>query len=210
MIYHLFEYLKQYDIPGQGLFGYLSFRAMLASVTAMLIAFFAGKHIIAWLQKKQIGETIRNLGLEGQLQKKGTPTMGGIIIILSILVPVLLFSNLTNIYIILLIITTIWCGGIGFLDDYIKVFRHNKEGLNGRWKLILQVILGFIIGLTVCFSNNIVVREDIKVKADKNIAEMQQDTLNVDSEIPIQTGEWKSEDVVKSTKTTLPLVIILL
>jgi hypothetical protein len=206
MIYHLFEYLKQYDIPGQGLFGYLSFRAMLASVTAMLIAFFAGKHIIAWLQKKQIGETIRNLGLEGQLQKKGTPTMGGIIIILSILVPVLLFSNLTNIYIILLIITTIWCGGIGFLDDYIKVFRHNKEGLNGRWKLILQVILGFIIGLTVCFSNNIVVREDIKVKADKNIAEMQQDTLNVDSEIPIQTGEWKSEDVVKSTKTTLPFL----
>ncbi len=206
MIYHLFEYLKQYDIPGQGLFGYLSFRAMLASVTAMLIAFFAGKHIIAWLQKKQIGETIRNLGLEGQLQKKGTPTMGGIIIILSILVPVLLFSNLTNIYIILLIITTIWCGGIGFLDDYIKVFRHNKEGLNGRWKLILQVILGFIIGLTVCFSNNIVVREDIKVKVDKNIAEMQQDTLNVDSEIPIQTGEWKSEDVVKSTKTTLPFL----
>lgn len=206
MIYHLFEYLKQYDIPGQGLFGYLSFRAMLASVTAMLIAFFAGKHIIAWLQKKQIGETIRNLGLEGQLQKKGTPTMGGIIIILSILVPVLLFSNLTNIYIILLIITTIWCGGIGFLDDSIKVFRHNKEGLNGRWKLILQVILGFIIGLTVCFSNNIVVREDIKVKADKNIAEMQQDTLNVDSEIPIQTGEWKSEDVVKSTKTTLPFL----
>ena len=206
MIYHLFEYLKQYDIPGQGLFGYLSFRAMLASVTAMLIAFFAGKHIIAWLQKKQIGETIRNLGLEGQLQKKGTPTMGGIIIILSILVPVLLFSNLTNIYIILLIITTIWCGGIGFLDDYIKVFRHNKEGLNGRWKLILQVILGFIIGLTVCFSNNIVVREDIKVKVDKNIAEMQQDTLNVDSEIPIQTGELKSEDVVKSTKTTLPFL----
>lgn len=206
MIYHLFEYLKQYDIPGQGLFGYLSFRAMLASVTAMLIAFFAGKHIIAWLQKKQIGETIRNLGLEGQLQKKGTPTMGGIIIILSILVPVLLFSNLTNIYIILLIITTIWCGSIGFLDDYIKVFRHNKEGLNGRWKLILQVILGFIIGLTVCFSNNIVVREDIKVKVDKNIAEMQQDTLNVDSEIPIQTGEWKSEDVVKSTKTTLPFL----
>ena len=105
-----------------------------------------------------------------------------------------------------MIITTIWCGGIGFLDDYIKVFRHNKEGLNGRWKLILQVILGFIIGLTVCFSNNIVVREDIKVKADKNIAEMQQDTLNVDSEIPIQTGEWKSEDVVKSTKTTLPFL----
>ena len=127
MIYHLFEYLKQFDIPGQGLFNYLSFRAMLSSVTAMLIAFFAGKKIIVWLQGKQIGETIRDLGLEGQMQKKGTPTMGGIIIILSITVSVLLLSNLSNIYTILLLFTTLWCGAIGFTDDYIKVFKHNKE-----------------------------------------------------------------------------------
>ena len=160
MIYHLFEYLKQFDIPGQGLFNYLSFRAMLSSVTAMLIAFFAGKKIIVWLQRKQIGETIRDLGLEGQMQKKGTPTMGGIIIILSITVSVLLLSNLSNIYTILLLFTTLWCGAIGFTDDYIKVFKHNKEGMSSKWKLILQVILGFIVGLTVCFNDDIVVREN--------------------------------------------------
>ena len=119
MIYHLFEYLKDYDIPGQGLFTYLSFRAMLTSVTAMLISFFAGRRIIRWLQKKQIGETIRDLGLEGQMQKKGTPTMGGVIIILSIVVAVLLFGNLKNIYTQLLLLTTIWCGSLGFADDYI-------------------------------------------------------------------------------------------
>jgi phospho-N-acetylmuramoyl-pentapeptide-transferase len=206
MIYHLFEYLKQFDIPGQGLFNYLSFRAMLSSVTAMLIAFFAGKKIIVWLQSKQIGETIRDLGLEGQMQKKGTPTMGGIIIILSITVSVLLLSNLSNIYTILLLFTTLWCGAIGFTDDYIKVFKHNKEGMSSKWKLILQVILGFIVGLTVCFNDDIVVRENVKVTENSRFIKNDNDSPNIDSEKIVETSSWKSEDVVKSTKTTIPFV----
>ncbi len=155
MLYHLFEALKDYDFPGQGLMNYLSFRAMLASVISMLIAFFAGGRIIRWLQRKQIGETIRDLGLEGQMQKKGTPTMGGIIIILSIVASSLLVSDLTNIYTQLLLLTTLWCGGIGFADDYIKVFKHNKEGLSEKKKLILQFGLGLIIALIVCISPDI-------------------------------------------------------
>jgi len=206
MIYHLFEYLKQFDIPGQGLFNYLSFRAMLSSVTAMLIAFFAGKKIIVWLQGKQIGETIRDLGLEGQMQKKGTPTMGGIIIILSITVSVLLLSNLSNIYTILLLFTTLWCGAIGFTDDYIKVFKHNKEGMSSKWKLILQVILGFIVGLTVCFNDEIVVRENVKVTENSRFIKNDNESPDIDSEKIVETSSWKSEDVVKSTKTTIPFV----
>ena len=206
MIYHLFEYLKQFDIPGQGLFNYLSFRAMLSSVTAMLIAFFAGKKIIVWLQGKQIGETIRDLGLEGQMQKKGTPTMGGIIIILSITVSVLLLSNLSNIYTILLLFTTLWCGAIGFTDDYIKVFKHNKEGMSSKWKLILQVILGFIVGLTVCFNDDIVVRENVKVTENSRFIKNDNESPDIDSEKIVETSSWKSEDVVKSTKTTIPFV----
>ena len=155
MLYHLFKALEGLDFPGQGLMNYLSFRAMLASVISMLIAFFAGKSIIHWLQRKQIGETIRDLGLEGQMQKKGTPTMGGIIIILAILASALLVCDLTNIYTQLLILTTIWCGGIGFADDYIKVFKHNKEGLSEKKKLILQFGLGLVIALIVCASPNI-------------------------------------------------------
>ncbi len=206
MIYHLFEYLKQFDIPGQGLFNYLSFRAMLSSVTAMLIAFFAGKKIIVWLQGKQIGETIRDLGLEGQMQKKGTPTMGGIIIILSITVSVLLLSNLSNIYTILLLFTTLWCGAIGFTDDYIKVFKHNKEGMSSKWKLILQVILGFIVGLTVCFNDDIVVRENVKVTENSRFIKNDNESPDIDSEKIVETSSWRSEDVVKSTKTTIPFV----
>lgn len=209
MIYHLFESLKEYDIPGQGLFTYLSFRAMLASVTAMLLAFFAGRHIIRWLKRKQIGETIRDLGLEGQLEKKGTPTMGGIIIILSVVVPVLLFCDLTNIYTQLLLFTTLWCGAIGFADDYIKVFKHNKEGLHPKVKLVGQVALGFLVGLAVCFSNDIVVREKVPVSAEEPhvVAQGNMDSLNVDSErlVAEDTG-WKMENVVKSTKTTIPFV----
>ena len=167
MIYHLFEYLRQYDIPGQGLFTYLSFRAMLTSITAMLLSFFAGRKIIKWLQRKQIGETIRDLGLEGQMQKKGTPTMGGVIIILAIVVPVLLFCNLRNIYIQLLLLTTVWCGALGFADDYIKVFKHNKEGLHPKAKLVCQLALGLVIGLAVCFSDDIVIREKVPVVAGK-------------------------------------------
>ena len=198
--------MKQFDIPGQGLFNYLSFRAMLSSVTAMLIAFFAGKKIIVWLQGKQIGETIRDLGLEGQMQKKGTPTMGGIIIILSITVSVLLLSNLSNIYTILLLFTTLWCGAIGFTDDYIKVFKHNKEGMSSKWKLILQVILGFIVGLTVCFNDDIVVRENVKVTENSRFIKNDNESPDIDSEKIVETSSWKSEDVVKSTKTTIPFV----
>lgn len=209
MIYHLFQLLKDYDIPGQGLMSYLSFRAMLASVTAMLISFFAGRRIIRWLQKKQIGETIRDLGLEGQMQKKGTPTMGGVIIILAITVPVLLFCDLTNIYTQLLLLTTLWCGGIGLADDYIKVFKHNKEGMSERGKLILQILLGLIVGLTVCFNNDIVVREKVNVaEASNGTTYLPQGSsgLDVDSETIVSSSGWKMENIVKSTKTTIPFV----
>mgnify|MGYP001776261081 CR=1 FL=1 len=197
MIYHLFQSLREYDIPGQGLMEYLSFRAIFASITSMLVAVFAGKRIIRWLQKKQIGEDIRDLGLEGQLQKKGTPTMGGIIIILSILCGVLLFADLTSIYIILLLITTVWLGALGFTDDYIKVFRHNKEGLSEKAKLIAQIMLGLAIGLTVCFNGDIVVRE----KAGESDAKTAVQTTAAET-----TGTEKAQDVVKSTKTTIPFV----
>ena len=157
MLYHLVDWLQSLGVhfPGMGLMHYLSFRAMLAVVISMLIAFFAGGKIIRALQKHQIGETIRDLGLEGQMQKKGTPTMGGIIIILSLLGSTLLVCRLDSIYTILLIITTLWCGGIGFADDYIKVFKHNKEGLSEKAKLILQFGLGLVVALTVCISPDI-------------------------------------------------------
>lgn len=157
MLYHLIDWLENLGvhIPGMGLMHYLSFRALLAAVISMLIAFFAGRKIIAWLQRHQIGETIRNLGLEGQMQKKGTPTMGGVIIIVSLLGSVLLVCRLDNIYTILLVLTTIWCGGIGFADDYIKVFKHRKEGMSEKGKLLLQFGLGLAIALTVCISPNI-------------------------------------------------------
>ena len=198
MIYHLFQSLKEYDIPGQGLMTYLSFRAIFASITAMLVAVFAGKRIIRWLQRRQIGEEIRDLGLEGQLQKKGTPTMGGVIIIISILCGVLLFADLTNIYIILLLITTVWLGGLGFTDDYIKVFKHNKDGLSEKSKLIAQIMLGFAIALTVCFSGDIVVREKVDT-AEITARTMDDGAVSVSDTAPAQ-------DVVKSTKTTIPFV----
>ena len=158
MIYHLSEYLKEIgvDLPGQGLLGYLSFRAIAAFCLALLISIFAGKRVIGWLQKKQIGETIRDLGLEGQMAKKGTPTMGGIIIFLSIIIPVLLIGDLTNIYNILMVISTVWFFMIGFADDYIKVFKKNKEGMSEKGKLILQCLMALAIGITVCFSDHIV------------------------------------------------------
>ena len=212
MLYHLFEALKEYDIPGQGLMSYLTFRAMMASVTAMLISLIIGKRIIRWLQKKQIGEEIRDLGLEGQMQKKGTPTMGGIIIFIAIMVSVLLFADLTNIYTIILLVTTVWFAGLGFTDDYIKVFRHNKEGLSEKGKLVSQVLFGLGLGLTVCFSPDIVVREKVQmddhVQAESGMQEKAaaSQTLDINTEFKVKTGEWKEEDVVKSTKTTLPFI----
>ena len=157
MLYHLAQWLGNLglDIPGAGLMNYISFRAMLAAVLSMLIAFFAGKRIIRMLQRHQIGETIRDLGLEGQMQKKGTPTMGGVIIIAAVVGSALLVCRLDSIYTILLMLTTLWCGAIGFTDDYIKVFRHNKEGMSARMKLVLQFGLGLVIALAVCISPDI-------------------------------------------------------
>ena len=154
MIYHLFEYLNNsgIDFPGIGLMQYITFRSLIALMTALLVALYAGPRIIRKLQKKQIGEEIRDLGLEGQMQKKGTPTMGGIIIIMSILIPALLFGNLTNIYVQLLIVSAIWLGLIGFLDDSIKVFKKNKDGLSGKYKIIGQVTLGLAVGIALCMS----------------------------------------------------------
>ena len=154
MIYHLFEYLNNsgIDFPGIGLMQYITFRSLIALMTALLVALYAGPRIIRKLQKKQIGEEIRDLGLEGQMQKKGTPTMGGIIIIMSILIPALLFGNLTNIYVQLLIVSAIWLGLIGFLDDSINVFKKNKDGLSGKYKIIGQVTLGLAVGIALCMS----------------------------------------------------------
>lgn len=154
MLYHLINALKDFDIPGQGLMGYLSFRAIMAFVTALLVALFAGKSIIRLLQRKQIGEEIRNLGLQGQMEKKGTPTMGGTIILLALLSGALLFCDLTNKYIILLIISTLWCGGIGFLDDYLKLHKHNKDGLSEKKKLVLQTVLGLGVALFVWYGGS--------------------------------------------------------
>ena len=206
MIYHLVEYLKNLgiDLPGQGLFGYLSFRAIAAFTTALLISIFAGKNIIRWIQKKQIGEEIRDLGLEGQMQKKGTPTMGGIIIFLSIIAPVLLFSDLTNIYNILLIISTVWFFIIGFADDYIKVFKKNKEGMSEKAKLAAQGLLGLSIGLAVCFNGDIVVREKVMVE-EEIINEISADSTGI-AETPATTVTIEKHDVIKSTKTTIPFI----
>lgn len=199
MIYHLSQYLKELgtDIPGMGLMGYLSFRAIAAFCLALLLSIFAGRRIIAWMQKKQIGETIRDLGLEGQMQKKGTPTMGGIIIFIALMVPVLLIGDLTNIYNILLLVSTAWFFIIGFTDDYIKVFKKNKAGMSEKGKLILQGMMALAIGLAVCFSDQIVVREN---SSETPVAETitQADSTSV---TPVE-----KINVVKSTKTTLPFV----
>ena len=151
MIYHLFEYLEQFDFPGAGMFQYLSFRASFSIITSLVISMIVGKRIIKFLHRKQIGESIRDLGLHGQEMKQGTPTMGGIIILASIIIPVLLFANLTNIYIILMLVATLWLGLIGFVDDYIKVFLKDKKGLAGKFKVAGQLVLGLMIGLTIFF-----------------------------------------------------------
>ena len=205
MIYHLIEYLKEIgiDLPGQGLFGYLSFRAIISFTVALLISIFAGKRIIRWIQRKQIGEEIRDLGLEGQMQKKGTPTMGGIIIFLSIIVPVLLFADLTNIYNVLLIISTIWFFMIGFTDDYIKVFKKNKEGMSEKGKLIAQGLLGLAIALAVCFSDEIVVRESVSVQESISTEAIDAGKASSDTAHP---EVIENHDVIKSTKTTIPFI----
>lgn len=193
MLYYLFEYIdKQWDLPGAGLFQYISFRAGLAALLSLLITIIYGKDLIAALRRRQVGEEIRDLGLEGQIQKKGTPTMGGIIIIAAILLPTLLFARIDNVYVILLLAVTIGLGFIGFLDDYIKVFKKDKEGLAGRFKIVGQVIIGLIVGFTLYFNAHVVVRE---VKP----ADMA--SLSVIQESGGPVLEYKD---VKSTKTTVP------
>ena len=203
MLYELFSYLnKNTDLPGMRVGEYLSFRAGAAIIVSLLIAIFFGKYVIRILRRKQIGEDIRDLGLEGQLQKKGTPTMGGIIIIMAVLIPVLLFGDLKNVYIQLMIITTIWLGIIGGLDDYIKVFRHKKEGLNGRFKVFGQVGLGIIVGTTMWLSGDIVIHE-------KEFETKQFEVVDAQTGKIVDTVESRhviSTTPVKTTKTSIPFL----
>ena len=203
MLYSLFEYLnKTTDLPGMRVVEYISFRSAAAIIISLLIAIVFGKRIIRFLKRKQIGEDIRDLGLEGQLQKKGTPTMGGIIIILAVIIPVLLFGDLQNVYIQLMLISTLWLGFIGGLDDYIKVFRHNKDGLNGRFKIIGQVGLGIIVGTTMWLSSDIVIHEKIFETKGYNVTD-------------VETGEvvnsYTEKHIIsttpeKTTKTSIPFL----
>ena len=193
MLYYLFNYIdKQFDLPGAGLFQYISFRAGVAAVLSLLITITFGSKLISFLRRKQVGEDIRDLGLEGQLQKKGTPTMGGLIIIAAILVPTLLMAKLDNVYVILLVGTTVWLGTIGFLDDYIKVFKKNKEGLAGRFKIVGQVTIGLIVGLTLYFNEHVVIRE-VSPSSVASI-EMMKEQVKINYQD------------IKSTRTTVPFL----
>jgi phospho-N-acetylmuramoyl-pentapeptide-transferase len=188
MLYPLFDYLDRVlDIPGTGVFRYISFRAGMAALVSLLITITFGHHIINWIRNRQIGETVRDLGLEGQTQKKGTPTMGGLMMIAAILIPTLLFANLNNVYIILLLITTVWLGLIGFLDDYIKVFRKNKDGLKGRFKIVGQIGIGIIVGATLYYHDGVVIREfSTPVSVESGVIETPafQDTKALKTTIP--------------------------
>jgi phospho-N-acetylmuramoyl-pentapeptide-transferase len=198
MFYHLYDFLKGWDVPGLGLFQYISFRSGAAIILSLLITIGFGKKLIQILQRKQIGEDVRDLGLEGQMQKKGTPTMGGIIILASIIIPTILFARLDNTYILLMLTTTIWLGLIGYLDDYIKVFRKDKKGLAGKFKILGQVTLGIIVAATLYFSDEVVVRERIVDEHGNFVKEMVTDTITQQSRLLYVTKE------VKSTTTTIP------
>ena len=202
MLYHLFKFLDEnYNLPGSGMFQYISFRSAAAIILALLIAIIFGRSIIDFLRRKQIGEEIRDLGLEGQLQKRGTPTMGGVIILLSILVPSLLFARLDNIYIQLLLVSTVWLGLIGGLDDYIKVFRHHKEGLKGRFKVFGQIGLGLIVGTTMWLSPDIVVREQVSQPVETIYVNESGEVIQ-----EVQQTVVVSSEPQKTTKTTIPFV----
>jgi phospho-N-acetylmuramoyl-pentapeptide-transferase len=201
MLYYLFKYLHTLNFPGAGVFNYISFRSAMAVITSLIISLLIGKRIILFLQKKLVGEVVRDLGLEGQYQKKGTPSMGGIIILASIIIPTLLFAKLDNIYVILMLLTTVWLGFIGFIDDYIKIFKKKKDGLAGKFKIIGQVGLGLIVGLTLFFSNDVIIVEKVPVSA----MSLREKTELLDPavkyspkvEIPVER---------KSTKTTIPFI----
>ena len=196
MLYYLFDYLDQaFDFPGAGVFQYISFRAAMAIITSLIISLLFGKSLISLLVKRQIGESIRDLGLQGQDDKKGTPTMGGLIILAAVLIPTLLFAKLDNIYILLMIFSTVWLGAIGFIDDYIKVFRKDKKGLAGKFKLLGQIVLGLAVGAVMYFNDDVVIREKL------------------DSEQIIEMGLDRSDaaanfnpEAAKSTKTTIPFI----
>ncbi len=193
MFYYIFKYLQEhFDLVGAGVFQYISFRALMAAACAMLISTIFGRKVINFLQKQQIGETIRDLGLEGQMQKKGTPTMGGVLIIGAILTAVLLFARIENVYILLLILSTLWMGAIGFADDYIKVFKKNKEGLKGRFKIVGQIGLGLLVGLTLYYNDYVVVREFDQSINRENIEDVMREAVSYHD--------------IKSTKTTIPFL----
>jgi phospho-N-acetylmuramoyl-pentapeptide-transferase len=199
MLYHLFSYLDNaFNIPGAGVFNYISFRAAMAVITSLVISMLLGRRIIHFLRKKQVGETVRDLGLEGQIQKQGTPTMGGVIILAAIIIPTLLFAKLNNIYIILILAATVWLGLMGFLDDYIKVFRKNKQGLAGKFKVVGQLVLGIAVGTTMYFSDSIVIRE--KVVDQTELVVFEGDYQR------IEASRYFMPEEVKSTKTTIPFV----
>jgi len=201
MLYYLFQYLETLNIPGAGIFNYISSRSAAAVITSLLISLLIGKRIIRYLQIRQVGEVVRDLGLDGQYQKKGTPSMGGIIIILSIVIPTLLFAKLNNIYIILMMVTTIWLGLMGFIDDYIKIFRKNKAGMEGRFKIIGQVVLGFIVGVILFFSEDVIIMEKVSLS---DLSSREKIEL-LDPSVPLNVqGEIAMER--KSTKTTIPFI----
>jgi len=200
MLYYLYEWLKEYQVPGIGMAQYISFRTAGAIILSLIITTAYGKKLIRYLHKKQIGEEIRDLGLEGQLQKKGTPTMGGIIILAGIIIPTLLFAQVGNIYIILMLVTTIWLGLIGFADDYIKVFRKNKQGLAGRFKILGQISLGLMVVATLLLSSEVVIREPVKSRTGEEMKELVVDPESGEQHVQIATHE------VKSTKTTIPFI----
>ena len=199
MLYHLFNYLNEtYDLAGAGLFKFLSFRAAMVIITSLTISMFFGKSLINWIRHKQVGETIRDLGLDGQMEKSGTPTMGGIIILLAILVPTILFADLTNTYIQVMLVATVWFGAIGFIDDYIKVFKKNKQGLAGKFKIAGQVAGGVIIGSMLYLSPDVTIKEKVSDTATPNIEQ-----VIAQAEGTTNPDVWKES---KSFKTTIPFV----
>jgi len=201
MLTYLFEYLEKLNVPGAGVFGYISFRSAAAVITSLFISMMIGKRIIMFLQKKQVGEVVRDLGLDEQYQKKGTPSMGGLIILASILIPTLLFAKLDNVYVLLMLLTTVWLGSIGFIDDYIKIFKKNKEGLAARFKIAGQIGLGLIVGITLFFSDEVRIIEKVNI-SDLTARER---TELVDPSVPASSRlEIPMER--KSTKTTIPFV----
>ncbi|MEI6048792.1 MAG: phospho-N-acetylmuramoyl-pentapeptide-transferase [Bacteroidota bacterium] len=201
MLYYLFKYLDTLNFPGAGVFNYISFRSAMAIITSLIISLLIGEKIILFLQRKQVGEVVRELGLEGQYQKKGTPSMGGIIILASIIIPTLLYAKLDNIYVLLMLLTTIWLGLIGFLDDYIKIFKKNKDGLAGRFKIIGQIVLGLIIGLILFFSDEVIIEEKVSIAdlTSREKIELLDPAISY-----TEQGEIAMER--KSTKTTIPFI----